>query len=509
MHSMPDKIENLPASKQRRPHPGSHTRFLLAAGAVLVLAFSMRVWNLGEASLWADEAETAKWANTSFEDFLINRALLRGINQVPLHIASLHLFPTGNESLLRFPSVAASLLAIAAFMRLIQRIYADRSLALVAGLVIATNPLHVWLSRSARPYAYLFACAVFASFYFVLLIQGKRSRTVWAGFVVSSLLTYLTHYFALFLPMAQYIVLGVYFKRLRRLLRPWMLAQVAGGSGLLSLWIAQILLGSPGAMGMGWVPEPALVDVPLTVANLLAGYTTESASFLLFGVASAAIGLGLGTWHVLRTHQLVGAFWLVLMLTPPLTVFLFSKLIDPLYVDRYFFTAQIGTLALVLAGWWQIARRPWRYTLAAILIASSFLAVQITILSGTQEREDWRGVAEYIVSHRQPGDGVVLDHPYYQTALDYYLPAGTAPLYFLTEYDNRYDLSDFERVWVIYRNPNENIHCQGLMPEFDPYAPAQNPTSMWLVRRQDQILQRADFNGLSVLLVNVKEQPNS
>lgn len=47
------------------------------------------------------------------------------------------------------------------------------------------------------------------------------------------------------------------------------------------------------------------------------------------------------------------------------------------------------------------------------------------------------------------------------------------------------------------------------MPEFDPYAPAQNPTSMWLVRRQDQILQRADFNGLSVLLVNVKEQPNS
>ncbi len=494
----------MPDSQMRMSSQASKS-YLLIAAAILLLAFGLRVWNLGDASLWADEATTAWWANTSFKNFLENRVLPRGGNQLPLHIASLHFFPANNEFMLRFPSIAVSVVATAAVIGLVQRSYTDRSMALVAGLLIATNPLNVWLSRAARPYAYFFAGVVFVSLFFLLLVQGKRSRAIWLGFVVSSALVYLTHYFALFLPAVQYLLIGVYFKRLRALLRPWLLAQIAAGIGLICLWLAQIMYGKPGAIGIGWIPDPRLLDIPLSIANLLVGYIGGTSWYLLIGLFSAGLGFAFGVWRALQRRRMIEVFWLLLSITPLISIFIASKVLHPLYVDRYFSEAQIGAIALMLVGWWQLARRRWRYFLVALVVMSSLLTIRQTIMSGENEREDWRGATEYIAAYFQTGDGFVLDYPYYLIALSHYLPVDDIAFYILTEFENTHTLSDFSRIWVIYRNPNEDIHRQGLMPDFDPYAPALNPTGEWLAERRGQILQHADFNGLSIFLLQANE----
>lgn len=481
-------------------------RQLGVAVVILLLAFGLRVWDLGAASLWADEATSAWWANASFDDFISDRVLPRGGNQLPLHIASLRLFPTNNEFLLRFPSVAASVMAIAAFMTLVRHIHRDRSMALVAGLLIATNPLHVWLSRAARPYAYFFAAVVLVSFFFLLIVQGKRTRAVWIGFVVSSALVYLTHYFALFLPVAQYLLFGLYLRRLRGLLRPWLLAQTAAGLGLLILWGAQILYGNPGGIGIAWIPEPGLADIPLTIANLLIGYTRPASWFILVGLLCASAGLVLGIGHTLQTRSIANTFWLLLATVPLIAIFIASKVLHPLYVDRYFAEAQIGVIVLMLIGWWQISRPHRRYFLVTLVIMGGLLSVWQTVLSGEHEREDWRAAVDFMASDTRVGDGFVLEDPYFLIALSHYLQVDRLPFYILSDFDNRHEVSDFPRVWVIYRNPYEDIHRQGAMPAFDPYDPDLSPTGSWLAQYRNQVLQHADFNGISVFLVSLEPE---
>jgi hypothetical protein len=54
---------------------------------------------------------------------------------------------------------------------------------------------------------------------------------------------------------------------------------------------------------------------------------------------------------------------------------------------------------------------------------------------------------------------------------------------------------------VIYRNPIEDIHRTGAMPEFDPFKPGLSPLGDWLIPRHDQVTAIYEFNGVTVLLL--------
>lgn len=488
-----------------RPHvsPQASSRYPLIAAAILLLAFGLRVWNLGDASLWADEAWSAKWANSSLIAFYQEIILRRSEIQLPLHMSSLHLIATNQEMLLRFPSVIVSLVGIAAFMLLVRRIYANWSLSLWAGLILATNPLHVWLSRGARPYSYFFTSLIFISFFFLLLISGRRSQRVWAGFVISSFLAYLTHYFALLLPVVQYLLLGLYLKRFSRLLRPWLLAQIAAGSGLLTLWIIQIIADKPTIAGIAWIPEPRLFDIPLSLANMLIGYTGGVSWLLFLGLPSALLGFVLGAARIARRRDPVNLYWLLLTTVPIVAIFIVSKVLHPIYVDRYLSEIQAGAIIIMLLGWWQLPRHSWRYALAILVVVSGLLTFWQTIYSGDYEREDWRGAAHYVADQMRPTDIVVLDAEYYELAFMHYFEPSTVPLYTVNELAE-FAGSGAERGWVMYRNPNEDVHRQGVMPDFDPFDPTLSPTGEWLASQRDQVLARADFNGITVLLLNME-----
>jgi len=492
----------MPPSRPR-VSPQASSRYPLIAAAILLLAFGLRVWNLGDASLWADEAWSAKWASVGFADMLRNTVLLRSSIELPLYISSLHAFSTSTELLLRFPSAAVSLIGIAAFILLVQRIYHNRPLALWAGLLLATNPLHIWLSRTARPYAYFSVAIILVSLFFLLLVRGNRSRTIVFGFVLSSMFAYLTHYFALFLPVVQYILIGLNLKRLRGLLRPWLFAQIIAGIGLMLVWLVQLIIDDPVAAGIAWIPAPRLIDIPLTVTNMLTGYTGGVSWLLFLGLPSALLGFVLGAARIARRRDPVNLYWLLLTTVPIVAIFIVSKVLHPIYVDRYLSEIQAGAIIIMLLGWWQLPRHSWRYALAILVVASGLLTFWQTIYSGDYEREDWRGAAHYVADQMRPTDIVVLDAEYYELAFMHYFEPSTVPLYTVNE-RAEFAGSGAERGWVMYRNPNEDVHRQGVMPDFDPFDPTLSPTGEWLASQRDQVLARADFNGITVLLLNME-----
>lgn len=482
---------------------------------ILLAGFGLRMWHLGETSLWADEVYSDLWMKASFDDFM--HMLQEDGVHVPLHYLLMRLFPVGSVMMLRFPSALEGLLGIAVMIGLVQRVYGNQRLALVAGALLAFNPYHIWYSRMARTYALLFVFAALASLFFLQLVQGERSRKTWFAFTLSSAAAYMTHYFAVLLPVAQYILFAFVLKRKRRVFRQWLIAQVIAGLPFV-LWIVSLAQQESLAVYISWIPRPGIGDVFLTVWNMTVDYEGVTRWYAVAGLIAVGVGLVPGLAGALREHQknLVSFYWLWLMIIPVGLVFVFSVFVRPLYVDRYFMILLPALLLLVLTGWQRLPHQLGQLA-AVIVVLAGAAAVWTAFDQGTFEREAWRDMADTIRQEHQPGDGVLMDTQislaafllYYDdrailnhTRLFGVPDAGTTGAPVLQE-----PQEPVTRMWTVYRNPIDDIHREGVMPDFDPFDPRDTPISHWLDERRDRILEQYAFNGVTLFLVDVSGEP--
>lgn len=473
---------------------------------ILCVALGLRAWDLGGASLWTDEALTALRAEAPFEESL--KSLLSAGNQTPLYFWSMRLVPNDTDTLLRLPSVLLGLVGIVMAMVLSLRLWKNYELSLWVGALLAVNPFHVWLSRTARPYTLMFVLVLVVSFYFLQLVRGNRSRTIWAGFALSSMMAYATHFTAVALPAAQYVLFAFMLREQVKLFRRWMAAQ--GIAAIPALIWVYIVFNSPPEVASEWIPHPELRDIPLTFWNLTLGYDGVFDWMMVPGLMIATLGLVFGMTEAARkwrTHR-DNLYWLWLIVAPVAATFGFSAVFMSFYVDRYFMVCLPALIFLIVWGWYQ---HPgiWRIALT-VLVASGAYTVLFSFYNGSYRRADWRDVAEYVSAEIQPGDAILLERSNTQKAfMRYYAPTGdsTPGVYLLTDQP---DTTRFEelsrRVWVIYRNPNEDVHRMGLMPEFDPFDPALSDMGAWLDQRETQVIAQQKFNGVRVLLLNTRHR---
>ncbi len=158
--------------------------------------------HLGRASLWYDELFNA--------DLVLGHTLASLLNILRTEQPYPPLYPlllkgwcalvgvqpyapglqpaNGLEELLRFPSLAAAVLAVAVLFALGRR--ARLSAAAVVPLLFALHPLTVWYARDARLYSLL-------TLWLLLALLGLTARRRWL-WIVGAAAALLTHYFALF-----------------------------------------------------------------------------------------------------------------------------------------------------------------------------------------------------------------------------------------------------------------------------------------------------------------------
>lgn len=489
--------------------------FLWAALIILLAGFTLRMWDLGGPSLWHDEIYTAMRAETSLRDGL--DLTLRSGNQTPFYFASLHLLPVGHEALLRYPSVLAGVLGIALLMRVVVRFYGDYKFALLVGAVLALNPYHILISRTARPYAYLFTLTLLASYFFLLLAARQRTRVIWGGFVLSSAAAYITHYFAGALPVAQYIYFSFILRRNPKFFRRWMGAQVIAGIPL-ALWLYALSRQDVVKIGIGWIPKPGLDDIPLSFWNLMVGYDgliDEKGVIrwlVIPGVLIAASGLLAGLVYAYRNRARdnVNLYWFLLLVIPFPLMFA-ASLFRPMYVDRYLTVFLPPTLLLMLVGLRTVHFR-WGYVvLIGVVVVTGVANYAIVFARDRIERQDWRGVSTFIDRESLPGDAVLHKTPVNVLMLYYYLKnRGMEQGWFLIgdqpeEHPEDQYQNPVSRVWVIYGNPDIEVHRLGVLPDFDPFQSQHFFMSDWLIERQDRIMAQKNFPGLKVFLLDVAD----
>ncbi len=486
--------------------------FIVGVIVIMVVALALRTWNLGGASLWSDEALTALRANAPLQESLAS--IVATGNQTPIYFWSLRPLPTSTEELLRLPSVLLGLLGIALAIFIVVQLYHDREMALWAGALLAVNPFHVWLSRTARPYSLIFVLGLLVSYFFLMLLRGNRSWAMWAGFVISSTVAYATHFTAVALFGAQYVLFAFILRQNYRLLRRWMVGQGIASIPVLC-WV-YFSLREPVTVASEWIPKPTLRDIPLTIWNMALGYDGVFKWHMAPALMIVTLGLVFGMGYAImdRKPNRVNFYWFLLIVVPLFLIFIMSRLVS-IYVDRYFTVFLPALILLIIWGLTRYSPQVWRPALI-VVIATSVYTVLFAFHDGSFRRDDWRYAALDVAKGFRPGDTIILEHGYDRVAFCYYygtedenlVPAHAIqpPIVLLKETPDTVPVErSADRLWVIYRNPNDDVHRMGEMPDFDPFDPALSDMGRWLSKRRNQVIEQRVYNGVRVLLLDPKQ----
>ncbi len=267
-------------------------------------ALGIRFATLGSEPFWLDETCTA-----SFDAGTLGSVVTAYAKDIhpPLYGVLLHSWRTvagRSEKALRGYSTAWSIIGLLVAALLTRDMTGSRPAAVMAGLLVAVNPLDIWYAQEARMYAQAAALtAILAWLLWRWIRSGRRTGSSWTSAtafgLLSTMLLY-THYVAAVVVASEVLVTVAIFCVRRRWRDVALLLGAASASAVLFLpWLGVVHRfrgGLYSAAQVGWIHNPPLGDV--------FGFLNDE-FFLGFGIAPAArrwLVLG-GRWGCPRGHR--------------------------------------------------------------------------------------------------------------------------------------------------------------------------------------------------------------
>jgi 4-amino-4-deoxy-L-arabinose transferase-like glycosyltransferase len=389
---------------------------------VLLLAFALRTINLSGRPVWYDEAFAVLYAEKPFETMLygtVTQVEGAAADVHPLFFYStLHVWmelvgqsPVAVRSL----SVLLGTATVAMVYRLARQLF-DRRIAMLAALIAALAPFHVYYSQEARMYSLLGFAAISAAFFFVR--AWTRGRWLdWLAFGVFGALTLYAHNlgFAFILGLDLWVLWSWFRPGGRRWqnLRPLILSHLLMLI-LFAPWLA-ILPSQFGKIQQAyWVQRPDLTTIVQTLLVFHFGYDNQALpgwllppALFLSLLIPALLALRLIRARAPRRWSLAYILLLLLAISPPLIVLVLSQ-IRPVYIVRAFLPSALAYYALV-AGVLGVRTVPrairWALLLSAMAIAVASLVNHYTYALFPRPRFD--EAAAYLRTNYQPGDAIV------------------------------------------------------------------------------------------------------
>jgi len=201
----------------------------VAVFSIAGLALVIRIIGLEAESAWIDEAYSIKLSGHSIEQILQGTA---ADQHPPLYYLLLHYWMLLGDSVAhaRLLSVLFGILNIVQMMAFGCRLAKER-LGMGVGILLTLSPLHIWYSQEVRQYMLLALLATASSIELWKILQGERR---WVLYWLFSVLALYTQYFAIFIFLAQGIIVVWWTLRQRNahVILPWLLAMVCLGGAL-------------------------------------------------------------------------------------------------------------------------------------------------------------------------------------------------------------------------------------------------------------------------------------
>ena len=302
---------------------------------------------------------------------------------------------------LRLLSLVAAVGGLGVFTRTVGRL-AGPGLAVVAGLVAATNPFVVQFSAEARGYGLALLATSLAALGLARWLDDEPRSLLMFG--VAGAAAGLAHWFAL-LVIGGLVVAAVAIRR-RQALGVVAVAALAAVPTAAVITVA--VANGVGASGAEW-----LSDVGGAVPRLLLK-SWSGGRMPLLAVTLVAVVAALWPGAVDRRRaRTVAACWFAF----PVAAVTALEMVRPVFVDRYLLPSVLGLAVLVAIGITRAPRRAVPLALAVVLVASLWATVAETRLGA---KEDVRGAVAAVAAAHQPGQPVVAAARWDALGLDHY-----------------------------------------------------------------------------------------
>lgn len=409
----------------------------LTLALILLFALFLRLHNLGEQSLWFDEAASVRIAEQNFAAMFSS---IQSDERIPpLHYVILHAWVRvfGNsEFSVRLPSVIAGTAAVWAVYRFASNLFGGGG-GIIAALLMAVSRMQILYSQEARAYSLLVLLSVLSCDLFARLVRQPTPRRELAYVIVTVLLVY-SHLYGVFAIAAQhvaYVVMLLTRKPVALRPRRWIVLNVAVVA-LFSPWTPIAFRWAKSVSAGFWI-------TPMSGDDIAETYCTYFGSTAMT-IACAALAV-IGVTRVRRHYGL--PLVLSLATVPVVVPVVVSILTKPTFTYRYALFAPAGVFVLVACGVMALPGRVTRALAVALLVALSLAAD-----GPSGDKPDWRGAIAYISNRANSGDYVVF-HPRLTTYLfDHYaarsdirrkgFDSGAIPL--------GLPLEPGVRVWLVY-----------------------------------------------------------
>ena len=441
-----------PAAPAEHPQGGRSWSARLAwYAAVLVPTAAMLVaglWGLTRDNAMGNDEVATRWAALlslrELAHLLANVDAVHGLYYLLMHgWAAIGSSPTA----LRVPSVIAMAAGAALVAVLGRRLTGSPWPGLFAGLIMALTPTISYYAQTARSYAMVLACVVATTLVLVRALEAeaagddpRRARRWWIGYAALVVLSAYLNEMAL-LMLAAHAVTVLVARPQRRVFVHWFTAGAVGTVlvfPLLGLSIKE-------HAAIGWIPRPGVAALRILFHDYFGATTIVALLVLICAVvavlpersprrvpAAADVPPGADTampwWRGGVSLPSVAAPLLVI---PAFLLLAESRVLHPLYVDRYVLYGETGAALLAGAGayrvgQWAAARlaqpgaRRTVIWLPGVVVCVLALVLQLgpdqRVRTPQSRAYNFGGPSRYIGAHARTGDGVLYFDTFYRKA---------------------------------------------------------------------------------------------
>ncbi len=381
---------------------------------LIELAALVRLYHLGTSPLRGDEGFTIRYWTVPIGQVLGD---LAGREPHPLGallgFGAWKALVGDSEFAMRALPALVNLLGVPALYALGKRLFHNRQIGYVAGLLWALNPAQLWHAQDARDYA-LWSALSACAFWLLILACDRRRRIDWALYVLSAaaaLYMYFTEVFFLLVGTLYIFIFSFTFgwRKSRPVRRAYLLALFVLGLILIP-WLAQ-----------GWALAHSGYGGTATTAQISDLWTQFLPGLLVGNVLPALSGywstfvLLLILCGLLLIRRGFGKTALLLALWTTVPALLLTLAATRLAVFRVdYLLAAASPLLLILAyGVYALHHRlTFRSTSGAWLFSAVlgliFVGLPLIAYWQSSKAPDWRALRDYLDAHVQADDQVLL-----------------------------------------------------------------------------------------------------
>jgi uncharacterized membrane protein len=358
----------------------------LALAGLTILGAALRLYGIGDKSLWLDEAFSVILAQRSVGEVL--RQIVLTDTHPPLYYLALHAWVAlgASEAVVRSLSALWSIASIPLMYLVGKALYDDRRAGLLAAGILAFSPFQIWYAQEARMYAML-TFLVLASAYFFIRALRRNAWMDWLGFVLATVLALYTDNGGVWYVIA----IGLFFlaslRRFRDRAPRWFASQFAIAVLYLP-WIPFFLLQTRRVVENFWLAPPTVRAVVETLVDFQSLNFPWLAVSILYLTGALVWAYIIPTWQGWSRRLLT--FWLVV----PLTLSLLLSLRQPIFLSRNLIAASLALYLLLAGAIWHFGSHRMSGLFLLPLLAMNLLSIGYN--TWFEAKEDWRSAAAYM-----------------------------------------------------------------------------------------------------------------